>query len=327
MVSTHAPSRTAALSRHLHQMAVFVQVVDSGSFSKAATSLGLGKSVVSAHVAALESKLGTQLIARSTRSLTLTEDGAAFYEGCRQMVLSAENALATIESRREAVSGTIRMTTSYNLGVNFVIPQLAAFRERYPEIQFDLVLEDSVSRVIEERFDIALRVGRLADSGLFATELTRCRLVVCAAPSLLKGLPQITEPAQLCALPWVAITQLPHYERVDLVHRDSAERLSVRLAIAVRATSGIAAREFIRRGAGIGLLPDYAVRDDLAGGHLVEVLPHWRELEERPITAVFPSREGMSMRVRLLVDFLRAAFAPVPTRSDALVGPNVLWRS
>lgn len=321
MVSTHAASRAAALSRHLHQMAVFVQVVDCGSFSKAATALGLGKSVVSAHVAALESKLGTQLIARSTRSLTLTEDGAAFYEGCRQMVDSAENALATIESRREAVNGTIRMTTSYNLGVSFLIPQLAAFRERHPDVQFDLVLEDAVSRVIEERFDLALRVGRLADSGLFATELTRCRLVLCAAPAMLRKLPAIVEPQQLCTLPWVAITQLPHYERVDLVHRETAERLSVRLAVAVRSTSGIAARAFILRGAGLGLLPDYAVFADLAAGRLAEVLPQWRELEERPITAVFPSREGMSLRVRLLVDFLRAAFARDRLRTGVAGGP------
>lgn len=310
MVNPSATPHAAALSRHLHQMAVFVQVVEAGSFSKAASTMGLGKSVISAHVAALEAKLGTQLIARSTRSLTLTDDGSVFYQGCRQMVASAEDALATIESRREAVSGTIRMTMSYNLGVNFVIPQLAAFRARHPDVNFDLVLEDSISRLIEERFDIALRVGRLADSGLFATELTRCRLVLCASPGLLRDLPAIEQPEQLCTLPWVAITQLPHYERVDLVHHVTSERRSVKLAIAVRTTSGIAAREFIRRGAGIGLLPDYAVHADLSANQLAEVLPQWRELEERPITAIFPSRSGMALRVRLLVDFLRAAFAP-----------------
>lgn len=300
-----APQR--ALTRHLHHMAVFVQVVESGSFSRAADVLGLGKSVVSAHVATLEGRLGTQLFARSTRSLALTEDGKLFYEGCRQMVASAESALTAIETRRVVAAGPVRITASYNLGISFLIPHLTAFRERHPAVHFDLVFDDAIANLIENRFDMAIRVGRLEDSGLFASELGRCRLVLCAAPALLARMAPLQVPADLCHVPWIAIAQLPHTGRVDLVHRETNVKASVGVGIVVNTNSGIGARELIRRGAGVGLLPDYAIVRDLEDGDLVELLPKWRELEDRPVTALFPSRERMPMRVRLLLEHLREA--------------------
>ena len=109
--------------KELHRMAVFVEVVEHGSFSKAATALGLGKSIVSAHVAALERRIGAQLLTRSTRALALTQEGSVFYENCRRMVSAGEDAFATVESQRASVSGTIRLTSSYNVGVSFLIAQ------------------------------------------------------------------------------------------------------------------------------------------------------------------------------------------------------------
>jgi DNA-binding transcriptional LysR family regulator len=293
--------------KELHRMAVFVEVVEQGSFSKAATALGLGKSVVSAHVAALEKRVGAQLLTRSTRALALTQEGRVFYEHGRRMVSAGEDAFATVESRRASVGGTIRLTASYNVGVSFLIAQLVRFKEAHPDVTFDLVLEDSVSHVIEERFDLAVRVGRLADTGLFATELGTCRMLLCASPAFLKARPAIKEPADLVKLPWVTITQLPHPEKLQLVHGRSAQRLTVRLRETIKTHSGIAAREFVRCGAGLGLLPDYAVAEDLRRGYLARVLPAWDEAVERPISAVFPSRDRLPTRVRLLIDFLRAA--------------------
>lgn len=289
-------------------MAVFAQVVEQGSFSKAAVALGLGKSVVSAHVASLEARLGAQLINRSTRALSLTQEGSAFYENCRQMVAAGETAFATLESQRVGASGSIRLTSSYNFGVSFLIERLAAFRKIHPDVSFDLVLEDSVSNIIEERFDLALRIGRLADTGLFAAELGVCRMLLCASPQLLRSSPKVNEPSDLVRLPWVSITQLPHPEKLHLVHAKSAQRTILSVHPAVKTHSGIAAREFIRCGAGIGLLPDYAVTADLRSGSLVQLLPAWQESYERPISALFPSRDRLPTRVRMLVDFLRQSF-------------------
>ena len=200
--------------KELHRMAVFVEVVEHGSFSKAATALGLGKSIVSAHVAALEKRIGAQLLTRSTRALALTQEGSVFYENCRRMVSAGEDAFATVESHRASVSGTIRLTSSYNVGVSFLIAQLVRFRQAHPEVTFDLVLEDSVSHVIEERFDLAVRVGRLADTGLFATELGTCRMLLCASPAFLQTCPRIKKPDDLVKLPWITIMQLPHPEKL-----------------------------------------------------------------------------------------------------------------
>lgn len=291
--------------KDLHRMAVFVEVVEHGSFSKAASALGLGKSIVSAHVAALERRIGTQLLTRSTRALSLTQEGSAFYENCRRMVSAGEDAFATVESHRASVSGTIRLTSSYNVGVSFLIAHLARFRQIHPDVSFDLVLEDSISHVIEERFDLAVRVGRLADTGLFATELGTCRMLLCASPEFLRTRPKISKPDDLVKVPWITIMQLPHPEKLQLVHGRTAQRLTLGLHGTIKTHSGIAAREFVRCGAGVGLLPDYAVAKDIQQGDLVRILPAWNEAHERPISAVFPSRDRLPTRVRLLIDFLR----------------------
>jgi DNA-binding transcriptional LysR family regulator len=305
--------------KELHRMAVFVEVVERGSFSKAAKALGLGKSIVSAHVAALEKRIGAQLLTRSTRALALTQEGGVFHEHCRRMVSAAEDAFATVESHRSSVSGTIRLTCSYNVGVSFLIRHLARFRLAHPDVTFDLVLEDSVSHMIGERFDLAVRVGRLSDTGLFATELGSCRLLLCAAPEFVRSCRKIKQPGDLAALPWVTLSQLPHPEKLHLVHGRTGQRLAIGLHGSIKTHSGIAAREFVRCGAGIGLLPDYAVDKDIAGGQLVRVLPAWNEAHDRPISAVFPSRDRLPTRIRLLIDFLREALGNLPPaqRTDA----------
>jgi DNA-binding transcriptional LysR family regulator len=306
--------------KELYRMAVFVEVVERGSFSKAATALGLGKSIVSAHVAALEKRLGAQLLTRSTRALSLTQEGSSFYENCKRMVSAGEDAFATVESHSLSVSGTIRLTSSYNVGVSFLIAQLARFRHTYPDVSFDVVLEDSVSNVIEQRFDLAIRVGRLPDTGLFATELGTCKMLLCAAPALLRNRPKIRKPGDLVKLPWISIMQLPHPHKLHLVHARTAQRLSVGFDAAIKTHSGIAAREFARCGAGVALLPDYAVEEDIRRGHLVRILPAWSEADERPISAVFPTRDRLPIRVRLLIDFLRQSLSLDP--ADAQL-PNL----
>jgi DNA-binding transcriptional LysR family regulator len=295
--------------KELHRMAIFVNVVEQGSFSKAAAHLGLGKSIISAHVSALEARVGTKLINRSTRALALTTEGTAFYQHCRQMVSAAESAFATVESHGSQAGGIIRMTSSFNFGVSFLIPQLAIYRQLHPDVVLDLVLEDSVSSMIEERFDLALRVGRLADTGLFATELGRCRLLLCASPTFISAHPNLSNPSEIVDLPWISITQLPHPEHLTLVHVRSGEHVNVRVRASIKTHSGIGAREFVRCGAGVGLLPDFAVTEDIKRGDIIEILPDWQDANDRPISVVFPSRDLLPTRVRLLIDFLRQAYA------------------
>ncbi len=293
--------------KDLYRMGVFAKVVEAGSFSGAATGLGLGKSAVSEQVRALEQSIGVQLLARSTRALALTADGRRYYARCRQMLEAAEGASLDLDAQRQEPSGTIRLTAPYNLGLTFLIAQLSRFRGRHPRIDLDLVLDDSISNLIEEGFDLALRVGPLTDTGLHAVRLVRCRMVVCAAPEWVSAHFLPKAPEDLMKVPWVSISQLPHPERLVLANRNGVRR-TVRVKAAVRTNGGMAARSFIVSGAGVGILPDYAVKDELESGALIRLLSDWHEEKERPISAIFPSRAQMPARVRVLLEFLKEAF-------------------
>ena len=303
----------------LHRMAIFARVIEHGSFSRAAAAVGLGKSVVSQHVAGLERELGVQLVNRSTRSLALTEDGRSFYVRCRHMMDVAEGALAELDAHKRTPGGTVRLTASYNLGLSFAVACLARFRLAHPEIKIDLTLDDAQVNVIEEAFDLALRVGRLSDTALHAVTLARCRMVLCAAPAYLATAAPLRSPGDVVHHPWISITQLPRPDRVSLVGKDG-RRSTVRVHPAIKTNTGLAARLFLLQGAGIGLLPDYAV----TGEGLVELLPGWREASDRPISALYPRGTHMPLKVRLLIDFFKADFL---SRHDApFANPSALTR-
>ncbi len=292
--------------RDLYRMAIFTKVVESGSFSKAAAALGLGKSVVSQHVLTLEKSVDAQLINRSPRSFSLTEEGRRFYEACVLMTEHAEAALSSLDQLQSEPRGTVRISASYNISLNFLIPALAEYQHKHPKVEIELVVEDSISNVIESGFDLCLRTGWLKESRLFAVRLGSFRLIPCASPAYVERHKMPAAPEDLAEVPWVIITQLPHPDRLEMIKADG-QRRSVRISSAVRTNTGVAARAFVTHSALLGLLPDYAVLDDLREGRLVRLLPEWTT-EEGTISAVFPHKEHMTPRLRLLLDHLRGAF-------------------
>ena len=292
--------------KHLHRMAVFARVVELGSFTKAAAALGLGKSVVSQHIITLEQSLGVTLINRSPRSFSLTQEGRRFYESCLAMLAQAESAIEMLTNMKARPTGTIRISASFNLGLTFLIAELAKFSRNHPEIHFDLVLDDAISNLIEGGFDFCLRVGWLKQTNLYAATLTSFRMIPCASRTFLSSRPPITSPDQLPGLPWAIITALAHPDRLDLVGPQGQPR-SVRLNPVIRTNTGVAAREFVLCGEVASLLPDYAVKRELESGELVRLIPEW-STQEGAISAVFPDKSRMAPRVRLLLDHLRLAF-------------------
>jgi DNA-binding transcriptional LysR family regulator len=292
--------------KDLYRMAIFAKVVECGSFSAASVALGLGKSVVSHHVQALEQSLGIRLLNRSTRSLSLTEEGQRFYEPCLRVVHEAEAAHFDIDERKVQPRGTIRLTAPYNLGITFLLPALGKFRELNPGVDFDLVLEDSIVNIVEEGFDLALRAGWLVDSRLHAIALAPLEMIVCGAPKYFSKRAQPKQPEHLIDHPWISISQLPHPERITMQHHDGRRR-TVRLRPSIKTNTGIAARELVMLGAGIGLLPDYAVKRELKAGRLVQVLRDW-QLKKGVIAAAFPHRNYLAAKTKSLVEFLRSEF-------------------
>jgi DNA-binding transcriptional LysR family regulator len=292
--------------RDLYRMAIFTKVVESGSFSKAATALGLGKSVVSQHVLTLEKSVDAQLINRSPRSFSLTEEGRRFYEACLLMTEHAEAALSSLDQMQAEPRGTVRISASYNLSLNFLIRALADYQHEHPKVEIELAVEDTISNVIESGFDLCLRTGWLKESRLYAVRLGAFRLIPCASPAYLERNPAPNAPEDLAAVPWVSITQLPHPDRLEMIKADG-QRRAVKITSVVRTNTGVAARTFVVNSDLVGLLPDYAVLDDLREGRLIRLLPDW-STEEGTISAVFPHKEHMTPRLRLLIDHLRAAF-------------------
>jgi len=285
---------------------VFAQVVESGSFAKAAERLGLSTSAASRHVAELEGHLQTRLLNRTTRRVSLTESGRAFYERAVQLLGDLEE--AEQEASRAAVEprGTVRVTTSVNFGVRHVAPAIADFLARHRAVRFDVSLSDRIVDLVEEGFDLAIRIGTPGADNLVARKLGETRLVPCAAPAYLEkhGAPRAPEDlARHNCLTYEYVSPRNQWRFRD---RAGAER-TVRVAGNLHSNNGDLLAEAAARGAGIVFEPAFIVGPDVRAGRLVPLLQDF-EPPPVPIYAVYPSRKHLSAKVRQFVEFLVARF-------------------
>ena len=286
---------------------VFAQVVESGSFAKAAERLGLSTSAASRHVADLEGHLQTRLLNRTTRRVSLTESGRAFYERAVQLLADLEE--AEQEAARAAVvpRGTIRLTTSVNFGVRHLAPAIAAFLAQHAEVRFDVSLSDRVVDLVEEGFDLAVRIGPPGPDNLVARKLGETRLVPCASPLYLSAHPAPRTPEDLAdhncfTYEYVAPRNLWRF-------RDSSgDERAVRISGTLHANNGDLLAEVAARGAGIVFEPAFIVGPDVRAGRLVPLLQEFTP-PPVPIYAVYPSRKHLSAKVRRFVEFLITRFA------------------
>jgi DNA-binding transcriptional LysR family regulator len=281
---------------------VFAQVVESGGFAKAAERLGLSTTATSRHVAELEAHLQTRLLNRTTRRVSLTESGQAFYERAVQILSDLEE--AEQEAARAAVvpRGTIKLTTSVAFGVRHVAPAIAAFLAQHPEVKFDVSLSERIVDLVEEGFDLGIRIGGTGTENIVARRLGETRLVPCASPDYLarRGAPRTPEDLEkhnCLTYEYLAPRNLWRF-------RDPAggER-AVRVSGTLHANSGDFIAEAAARGAGIVLEPAFIVAADVRAGRLVPLLQEF-EPAPVPVYAVYPSRKHLSAKVRLFVDFL-----------------------
>ena len=283
-------------------MAVFVQVVDSGSFSAAATKLGLTKSSVSQQVTQLEEQLGTRLLQRTTRQLNLTEAGEIYLTGCRQMIEAASAANQEVGQYSREPSGTLRISCAHDFAANHLIPLLGPFMERYPKLSLDIDGSDQVINLIEEQIDLAIRIGHLDDSGLVVRKIGDLQEALVATPAYLQqqGTPQT--PDELVNHQWVAFTQKAQPNLLNLLG-PNGQKKRVRLYGRVRTNSAASFREMIIAGMGIGHILKLNIRNELQSGELVEVLADYRA-EDIGIYAVYPQRAHLPLKVRAVIDYL-----------------------
>jgi DNA-binding transcriptional LysR family regulator len=291
----------------LAAMRVFAQVVESGSFAKASERLGLSTSATSRQVAELEGHLAARLLNRTTRKVSLTESGRAFYERCVQLLADLEE--AEQEAARAAVvpRGTIKLTTSGVFGTRHVAPAIAAFLAEHPGVRFDVSLSERVVDLVDEGFDLAVRIGTPGGQNLVARKLGETRLLPCAAPAYLAahGAPKIPEDlAKHNCFTYEYVSQRGVWRFRDA----SGATRAVRVQGNLHSNSGDFVAEAAARGAGIVFEPSFIVGPEVRAGRLVPLLQEFSP-EPLPIYAVYPSRKHLSAKVRLFVDHLVRTFA------------------
>jgi DNA-binding transcriptional LysR family regulator len=291
-------------------MQVFVRVAALGSFSAAARALNLSQTMVTKHVAALEERLGVKLLHRSTRRLTLTEGGRDYLTACERILAEIEEAEASASLDRIEPRGTLRLNVPLTFGFRHIAPALPEFNRLHPDVSFDLGLADRFVDLIEEGWDLAIRIGRLKDSSLVARRLAPCRTVVCAAPSYLKehGTPQTLE--DLARHNCLGYT-LPSAAGANRWTFGTEGEIVVPVQGNLRANNGDALLAAAVAGQGLIYQPTFIVRDSLRAGALVPVLGAYAT-PEFGIHAVFPSGRQAPAKVRAFVEFLARRFAPEP---------------
>ncbi|MCG2591932.1 LysR family transcriptional regulator [Ramlibacter sp. XY19] len=279
----------------------FTEVVDAGSFVAAADQLSLSKAAISRHVAELEARLGVRLLHRTTRKLSLTDEGEVFYARSRDVLAGLEEAEAELTSRSREAVGQLRVSAPVSFGIQHLAPVWGQFRQKHPKVALEVNLSDRVADLAEEGFDVAIRIARLPSSSLVSRQLAATRMVLCASPPYLKRAGKPAHPSDLARH---AVVAYSYWSERDTWEFDGPEgRVAVRTDPWLRTNNGDVCRAAALQHQGIILQPTFIVGADLASGKLVEVLPRYRSLT-LGIHAVYQSRKHLTPKVRLLVDFL-----------------------
>lgn len=290
----------------LQQLNSFLAVVRAGSFVAAADATGLSKAAVSRHVAELEARLGVRLLHRTTRRLSLTDDGQRFHARAGELVAALEELEAETASSGGEATGLLRINAPLTFGNLHLAPLWPRFTAANPRVALDITLNDRVVDLVEEGYDLAIRITNLANSQLVSRRLATTRMVLCASPGYLAAHGVPTHPRELAEHQVLAYSYWSGGD--DWRFRGPEGEVAVRVHPRIRTNSGDTCRVAALEGQGIVLQPDFLVGPDLRSGALVELLPDHRSIE-LGIHAVYASRKHLPMKTRRLVDFLAAAFA------------------
>lgn len=296
-------------------MKCFTAVVDAGSFAKAAEKLDLSRGMATRYVAQLEAHLGARLLNRTTRKLSLTETGSDYYERAVQVLAMIEEAETSAAQESAIARGTLRVNTSVAFGTGHMASAITEFLRLHPGVTVSLTLNDRVVDLVEEGFDIAVRIGAKIDPGLIARRLTPARIILCASPGYLEnyGIPKTPD-------------ELVHHNCLNYDYssphgqwrfrKKGSERM-VRVTGNLHGNNGNAIVNAAIEGLGIALQPTFLVYEAVKTKKLVRLLADW-ETNELSVYAVYPSRRFLPPKVRLFIDFLAARFGTEPYWDAAL---------
>ena len=301
----------------LNEVVVFAKVVEAGSFVGAARELSMPKSTVSRKVSELEERLGARLLQRTTRQLSLTDAGRAYYRHAARVLVELGEAELAVTRMQEIPRGLLRVTTPINVG--YLGRLFTTFLEQFPEVTFEMVCTDRVVDLVEEGFDVSVRVGRLADSSLIARHLGSQKSHLVASPAFLAKHPQPMTPGDLAGMPVLVFGALPDPTTWHLVRGTEHAKVTVEPRFTVNDFDLV--YRAVLDGIGMALLPSYRVNDDLREGRLVRLMPDWCTPAAQ-FHAVYPSTRHLSPKVKAFVDHLQDKFDEFERASgEATAGP------
>jgi DNA-binding transcriptional LysR family regulator len=297
------------------EMQAFVAVAESGSFVNAADALETSKAAVSRYVAQLEERLGVRLMNRTTRRLSMTDEGYAFLAHCKETLALIHDAEEEIQNKRNSPNGLIRINAPLTFGILHLAPLWGKFTALYPQVRLEVNLSDRVVDLVDEGYDLAIRVASLPSSTLISRKLASTSLVVCASPQYLKGKAKPQHPRDLKDHSVISYSYLATgdewvFQSAEGDARSERSEVRVKTNPKIHTNNGDTCRSAALAHQGIILQPSFIVGADIQKGDLVALLPQFKTIE-LGIYAVYPSRKLVSPRIRAMVDFLGKAFERV----------------
>lgn len=287
------------------EMQSFVAVVDAGSFVGAADALDTSKAAISRHVAELEQRLGVRLLHRTTRKLSLTDDGQSFYHRCTELLAAVAEAENELSSRSAEASGLLRISAPVTFGILHLAPLWGRFLAAHPKVTLDISLSDRTVDLVEDGFDLAIRIARTPHPNLIARPLATTRIILCASPTYLKQRGTPKQPQDLASHDVISYSYWSSRDEWKFDGPDGP--VTVKTRPRIHANNGDTCRAAALQHQGIILQPSFLVQSDLRSGALKEILPKYR-LGEFGIYAVYASRRQLPLKLRQMIDFLVEAF-------------------
>ncbi|MFJ4143733.1 LysR family transcriptional regulator [Pseudomonas sp. NPDC089734] len=288
------------------EMQVFCTVVDKGSFVGAAEPLEMSKAAISRYVSGLEERLGVRLLHRTTRRLSLTDEGRQFYHQAREVLAMMDEAEEAVSSAAPEPTGVLRVNAPVSFGILHLAPLWADFMKAYPKVELDISLNDRLVDLVDEGFDAAVRIARMENSSLIGRRLAGTRMCLCASPDYLASHAPVLTLTDLKDHGVLAYTNFASGNEWQFQGPHGSE--SVQTRSIVRCNNGDTCRSIALAGGGISLQPSFMVAGDLRSGALVEILPEYQSVE-LGIYAVYPSRKHLAPKVRVFINFLAERFA------------------
>ena len=290
-------------------MTAFVNVVETGGFSSAGRKLGISTTLISRYIAQLEDDLGVLLLQRTTRKVTTTQIGLAYYQRCLPLLDEVNEVESMVKLTHVNPYGKLVLSAPTSFSEIHLMPVLSDFIAQYPDVTIDLQLTDRFVDIIEEGMDIAMRIGNLSDSSLIARKISPISLVACASAQYLNQAPALRQPKDLAKHRCIIDSNYKHGKH--WLFQQNGQEIEIAVKSSIKVNSVRAVRELLIKGAGIGVCPLFAVDDDIKQGRLIRVLDTY-QTDELGLYAVYSHRRHLSAKVRLFIDFMIKHFSNNP---------------